>query len=518
MKKYLLLLAVSLFLFSTSSINGQGVNITWGKLNKPAKRGTGYNMLGEREGGVFVLKVDKKENHFIDRFNLDDLSFDFSKEIELSTKRKSRKSKDKLEYEKLLLMKENIIVFGTKYNKKLRQLQLYARRYNFDGRPNGRWEKISKIQGEKKRKRGDFNIKGSEDNKFFVVEKALPVKKKAREAFSFTVYDADLIEVYSKDDIKLIFKEKYTKLRGHKIGKDNRVYFVSINTTNHGLYSFDVNTDEKDLREFKIEFKGKKVVESAFYFDNDGNILIAGFYIKDGKKFNYGLSGTFFIKLDAKTFKPIVSNTTEFDKKFLTNFMSERRANKGKKGVPLTFDMRNFVVKADGGVIVLAESNFAVEHCTSNGPGANVGIISVGIQVCYYTYHYNEIVVLNINPDGTTNYNQLIKKRALSKRELDGALSYSIIATDKKLMVFYNDHYKNLAEGNRRIRHLPKYKKRVLAMTTITEDGEKETESLIRHSEIKLEILPRNAIVTDKGIIILGYYKKAIKLGRIEIQ
>lgn len=519
MRKHLLHYTLSILLTSVSLLlNAQSVDIKWGKLNQPAKRGTGYSIIGERDGGIFVLKTDKKENRYIDRFNLDDLSFDASHEIELSKKRNSRKKADQLEYDKILLMKDKLIVFATKYEKKLRQLHLYARRYGLDGKSDGRWEKIAKIQGEKKRKKGSFSVEISEDKKFFVVEEALPQNKNENaESFNFMVFDSDLVQVYSKEDIKLIKKEG-EELKNHKIGKDNRVYFISTHTNSNKLYSFDVNTSVNNLKEFSITFDDKDIVESAFSFDKEGkHILIAGFYTDRGKKYNYGLSGSFYIKLDIETFKPVVSNTNEFDKEFLTNFMSERRAEKGKSGIPLTFDMRNFVIKSDGGVIVLAESSYAVQHCQSSNSGG-VGGLSVGVQTCYYTYHFNEVIVLNINPDGTVKYNQLIKKRALSRSYNDGLLSYSIIPTDEKLMVFYNDHYKNLAPGNKKVRHLPKYKKRVLAMATITDDGEKETESLIRHSDIQLEILPRNAVKTDNGIIIFGYYKKAIKLGRIELQ
>lgn len=504
-------------LLSVVSGFGQNSSITWGKENRPAKRGTVYSIIGEREGGIFIIKKDKKDNRYLDRFNLDDLSFDFSKDIELSRKRNSRKKSDKLEYMRVLLMKKNLIVFATQYDKKLKQNKLYARRYDFDGSPDGKWENIAKIQGKKKKSKGSFNVAISEDESFFVVEEAQPQSKEVNgEEYNFQVYDSDLIQVYGKEGIKLL-KEEGKELKSHKIGKDNRVYFISVHSNSDKLYSFDVNTEAGNLKEFNITFDDKDIVESAFSFDNEGNILIVGFYTDRGKKYNYGLSGTFYIKLDAKTFEPIVSNTNEFDKKFLTNFMSERRANKGKSGIPLSFDMSHFIIKPDGSVIVMAENRYSVQHCRSSNSGNMGGGLSVGVQVCYWLHHFNEVIVLNIDAKGTTKYNRVVKKRGLSREYDDGLLSFGIIPTEDKLMVVYNDHYKNVQPGNKKIRYLPKHKKRVLAMQTITEDGESNVEVIAKHSDEKLEILPRNAVRIDSGIILFGHYKKTIKLGKLII-
>lgn len=509
MKKILLLL----YILSISFPNfAQNSKITWGEEKQPAKRGTVYSIVGEREGGIFVIKKDKKDRRYLDRFNLDDLSFDFSKDIELSKSKNSRKKSDKLEYKEILLMKKNIIVFATNYDKKVKQLKLFARKYDFDGRPDGRWNNISKIEGKKKKNKGSFAVAISEDKEFFVVEESYPPTKDVNgEEYEFSVFDSDLIKVYEKEDITLL-KEEGAKLKSHKVGKDNRVYFISVHSNSDKLYSFDVNTDAKDLKEFNITFENKDIIESAFSFDAEGNILIVGFYTERGKKYNYGLSGTFYIKLNAKTFEPIVSKTNEFDKEFLTNFMSERRAAKGKSGIPLTFDMSHFVIKPDGSVIVMAESRFSVQHCQSSNTG---GPISVGVQYCYWIHHFNEIIVLNIDSDGTTKYSHVIKKRGSSRDYDNGLLSFGIRAKEDKIMVLYNDHYKNLKEGNKKVRDLPSFKKRVLVMQTISEEGESEIEIIAKHSDEKLEILPRNAVKTDGGVILFGYYKKTIRIGKI---
>ena len=508
-----------LLIISSTAI-GQNINIAWGKLNRPEKRAVSFNILGERQGGIFVAKSDKKKNWYIERYGYDDLTIDFTRDVDFSLKKNSKSKKDRLDYEKVLLLDETIIFFATKYDKKAKQFNLFARIYNFEGKPEGKWEKIEYIQGEKKRRKGDFNVQVSEDKKRFLVEKALPTKKKEVETFSFVIFDNQLVQVFAKEEVKLKFKAEDADIKGHRISKDNKVYFLAPTTTGASLYSFDINESaagNDELREYKVELgEGKQTGESAFSFDPEGNILVAGFF-SDAKTKYGGIAGSYFIKLNPENFDPLVKSSNLFDKEFLLNFMSERRVRKGKTGLSSNFDMRHFVTKADGGVILLAENTYMIEHCSKSNPVAGAGAITVSVNSCYYTYHHDEVIVINMNPDGSTKYNGLVKKRGNSRNPADGNLSYSILPTGNNLIMFYNDHYKNLKAGNTKVRYLPKYRKRALAMANISDDGDITKEQLIRHKEIKLEVLPRYTVRTDKGLIMLGYYKKAIKLGRFEI-
>lgn len=519
-KRLLPLTNLFVLLIISSTAIGQNINIAWGKLNRPEKRAISFNILGERQGGIFVAKSDKKKNWYIERYGYNDLTIDFTRDVDFSLKKNSKSKKDRLDYEKVLLLDETIIFFATKYDKKAKQLNLFARIYNFEGRSEGKWEKIEYIQGEKKKQKGDFTVQISEDKKRFLVEKALPLQKNENvEKFSFVIFDNQLVQVFAKEEVKLKFKAEDTDLKGHRISKDNKVYFLATTTTGVSLFSFNINETAKgddELREYKVELDKKDVGESAFSFDPEGNILVAGFFSDLSKTKYGGISGSYFIKLNPSTFEPLTKEASMFDKEFLLNFMSERRVRKGKTGLSNNFDMRHFITKADGGVMILAENHYVVENCSKSTP-TGVGGITVSVNSCYYTYHYDEVIIININPDGTTKYNRLIKKRAVSRDPFDGNLSYSVFPTGNNLIMFYNDHYKNLREGNTKVRSLPKYRKRALVMANISDDGDITKEQLIRHKEIKLEVLPRYTVRTDKGLIMLGYYKKAIKLGRFEI-
>lgn len=513
-------LVVFLSAFAVTT-NAQNIKIAWGKLNRPEKRGVNFNLLGERDSYIFVSKSDKKKNFYIERYGADDLTLDFTRDVELSLKKGSKSKKDRLAFEKILLLDETIVFFATQYDKKSKQLNLYARLYSFEGKPDGRWEKIETIQGEKKGNKGDFVIQASEDKKRFVVEQLIPEKKNEMEKVSFTIFDNRLIEVYKKDNFKVKVRLDQNAFRGLRISKDNKVYFLIQAQFGAILYSFDINdtaAGDETLREYEVKLNKKDVVEPSFGFAPDGNILLAGFYVDVSKsKYGNGLSGTFFTKVDTKTMQAIVNETSEFDTKFLSNFMSERRARKGKTGLSYNFDMRHFVTRPDGGVTIIAENTYVIENCSRSSPVGDAGI-TFSVTTCYYTYHYDEVIVISLNPDGTTKSNSLIKKRGYSKSSDDGNLSYSILPSGNNLLMFYNDHYKNLRTGNTKVRMLPKYRKRALAMATISEDGEVVKEQLVRHKDVKLEILPRYTVRTNKGLIMLGYYKKAIKLGRFEVE
>lgn len=521
--KILLHRIILIFIFSTVSVlsYSQNVDITWGKVARLEKKGTDFNILGETKGGIFVLKQDKKKNRYIERYDLGTLEHDFTRQLEFSKKKGSESKKDRIEMEDIFLLNDAIIVFGTSYDKKEKQFNLLVRKYGLDGKPETRWDKIETIQGKRKGNKGEFTIKPSEDKKFFLIEQANPIRDKEPISFNFSIYDEDLNKVYEKENVKFRLLEDEASLSNHKI-KGNNVYFVGYTTTGCSLYSFSFDStsaNDSKVRDYEIAIsKDINVNNAAFSFDEAGNILIAGFYAEKGDEQRAtDLAGTYFIKLNPTTFEPIIKNSTPFEKEFLTNFTSERQIRKGRTGISLSFAMRHFIMHKDGGVTLLAENSFEVEHCSqSNGVGVTPGI-TLSTQSCYFTFHKNEVIIMRINPDGSVKYAQAIKKYGNSRNPYDNAISYSIFPTEDNLYVFYNDHYKSYQPGDTKARELPKYKKRVLALATINSNGELVKEALIRHKEIKLEILPRNAIRTQDGLIMLGYYKKTVKLGRLNV-
>lgn len=511
------------FIFSTVSIlsYSQDVDVTWGKVARLEKKGTDFNILGETQGGIFVIKQDKKKKKYIERYSLESLEHDFTREIEFSKKKGSESKKDRIELEDIFLLNDAIIVFGTSYDKKQKQFNLLVRKYGLDGKPETKWDKIETIQGKRKGNKGEFTIKVSEDKKLFLIEQANPIKDKEPLSFNFSIYDGNLNKVYEKENVKFRLLEDEASLSSHKI-KDNNVYFIGSTTTGCTLYSFSFGSPEADsakIRDYEITIsKDIRIHNAAFSFDEEGNILLAGFYEDKGESRRADdLAGTYFIKFNPKSFVPVIKTSNPFEKEFLTNFASERQIRKGKTGIPLSFAMRHFFMHKDGGVSLLAENSFEVEHCSqNNGVGVAPGI-TLSTQSCYYTYHKNEVIIMRINPDGSVKYSQVIKKAGNSRNPYDNAISYTIIPTEENMYIFYNDHYKSYRPGDTKVRNLPGYKKRVLAMATINANGEMVKEAMIRHKEIKLEILPRNAIRTKNGLIMLGYYKKTVKLGRFNI-
>lgn len=514
---------ILIFIFSAVAIlsYSQSVDVTWGKVSRLEKKGTDFNILGETKGGIFVIKQDKKKNRYIERYDLVSLEHDFTREIEFSKKKGSESKKDKIELEDIFLLDDAIVVFGTSYDKKQKQFNLLVRKYGLDGKPETKWDKIETIQGKRKGNKGGFTIKPSEDKKLFLIEQTNPVKDKEPVSFNFSIYDENLNKVYEKENVKFRLLEDDASLSNHTI-KDNTVYFIGYTTTGCTLYSFGfgpASTDGEKIRDYEINInKDIRINNAAFSFDEAGDILIAGFYSnKEESREATDLAGTYFVRLNPATFEAKTKNSNPFEKEFLTNFASEKQIRKGKTGIPVSFAMRHFITHKDGSITLLAENSFEVEHCSnSNGVGVAPGI-TLSAQTCYYTYHKNEVIITRINPDGSVKYAQAIKKAGYSRNPYDNAISYTVIPTEENLYVFYNDHYKSYRPGDTKIRSLPAYKKRVLAVATINSNGEMVKEAMIRHKDIKLEILPRNAIRTESGLIMFGYYKKTVKLGRFTL-
>lgn len=513
MIKKLQAIATLFFLaFSFQTLSAQQVDVTWGKLNKPERRGTGYTVLDEVSDGIIVMKTDKKGRMYLEKYDNEDYSLVYSREIDFNPDKREQSKKKRLDYEEVLVMNNGVVVFGTKYDKKADRFNLFARKFDFDAQPDGGWEKIESIVAKKKSDKGDFTIKLSADKKTFLVAKALPLDKdnSNAEKFTFVLYSSTLESTHSKDFL-LKFKREDKDVGAYTIGKNGKVYFMAENTTNVALYSYSTTdaADGNNFNEYKILLDKKDVTDVAYSFDKEGQVVLSGFYGEKKEK-RYGIAGIFYIKLNPETLEPTMETTSAFSKDFLAAFLSAKQIRKGSS-LSLTYDMKNFVMKDDGGCILVAEKHYVVQHC-SRDP-------KTGFERCYYTYHYDDLIIINITPDGEIKNTNNIKKYASSTYNWDPRLSYSLVAMGNDLVIFYNDHYKNYLPNAKKIRPLPSYKKTVLAMVVVKDDGEVEKKALLRQKEVGLQIMTRNAVKVEggKGLIMLGFYKKSVKFGKFMV-
>lgn len=206
-------------------------------------------------------------------------------------------------------------------------------------------------------------------------------------------------------------------------------------------------------------------------------------------------------------------NTSKFSLDFLVENLTERQTkkaiNKLEKGKDVgmyNYEMRDLIMRSDGGLILIAEQyRFYVTSYTSRGPN--------GTMTTTYTYHYvyNNIIVVNIEPDGTISWNVKIPKFQHSTDDGGFASSYLLMIDDENLYFIYNDNIDNLVPNSKRFYNYElRGKWAITTIARIGSDGAMDRTILSRFTERKMIPIPRYSlqISNNQAYIILWNKKK----------
>jgi hypothetical protein len=236
----------------------------------------------------------------------------------------------------------------------------------------------------------------------------------------------DIMPTFSNNDFDI---REVCSLDGDEIGllasirdkgNDQKYRYVTV-YYNHG----------KDAKfETRMDLGGDKLINGInFDMDDAGNPVAAGMYKNDGES---GLYGSFGFRIDATSGKVIATASTEFTKDFLTNFISERKADKGK-GVP-ELQVDEIFMTADNDIIVAAERYYVVEH-TSGG-------MNGGFSTTTYVYHYDDIVLAKLDGKSCkTDWVIIVPKKQISVNNFRASYGFTIQANT--IYVAFCDNRKN---------------------------------------------------------------------------
>lgn len=517
-KRLLPLNTLFILLIISNTAIGQNVNITWGN-NIPSQKRSKYSLLHEAsDKSILIQHTDKKRRMFLEKYSNDGYSLVSSNQIDLTLIKNSNKKSDRLSFEKIYVMKDAVFVFASNYNKEVDLFSIYAKIYDFDGNELSNWKKLESVSASSSRRRGEYDVEISHDKTKLLIKHTVYTKRKElEERYSYSVFDLELIQIFKKEvKIKKESKKDDVSTFGEKVSNSGSVFFFSRFNDEITLYRLsesDANeTDADDLIKYKLDFDKKDILDIAnFVRESDNSVIVTGFYSDKNNKKNYGISGVVYVVMDDKSLEETLSKTSSFSEEFLKNYISSKRIRKGK-GISTSFDLRSLIIKNNGDAVLIAENRYVTKHCTRDQ--------KTGHETCTYTYHFDQLMVIGISGDGVLTFATNLDKYAGVGNSLSEIVSYSVLPTNDGVIIFYNGHYKDFREGDKKTRSFPGYKKGVLVKAFISNTGEISKEAIVRHKEAKLIVYPRYALTTSdkRGVIMLCNYKRNMKVGRFEVE
>lgn len=389
--------------------------------------------------------------------------------------------------------------------------------------PKGRVGKYEVIASTPAIKKGEsnFNIRRSKDKASLLIFANTPYQKRDKENFLVKVFDRDHNLKWEKE-ITLPYTDKYFSVLNSTITNDGKVFVLGFaEPDRYKGESKERRASNEDYKLFLITEKSNQITEFDLPMDDkfiDGTILapdfigdklvVSGFYTKEyGSR--SGIEGSFFIAINQSSLEEESVSFQEFSTDFLKNFMSDRRAEKGRD--LQEFKPQRLYRREDGGAVLIAEQRYLVTttYTTANGATSTS-----------YTYYRNDIIAVSINPEGKIIWQAHVPKNQTASPGAEPYTSYISFIKEDKIHFIFNDDRKNpkrLAAGKKR-RTMNNPKKSLVVMSTVDGNGRVFYEPLFSNKDYGAILVPRRCYQIEEGnLILFGQRKKKCRFGTISL-
>lgn len=304
---------------------------------------------------------------------------------------------------------------------------------------------------------GKFDVFVSHDKSNLLVK----YKKKAEKSNDKKNYD--VIGLFSFDNNLNKSSEREIKMPYTERRMDNLDYQLD----NHGnlymlekIFHDDSNEEKKKkndkianyhielltLREGSNQFEitkfenNEKFINKLWMFDTSNNYLVCGGFYSDGKGDYDDCNGILTFKVDLsgkiydQTYHEISADIINQFESLKTIKNNEKRESNGEKAKLTDFELSDLIIQNDGSIILIGEQQFVRTYYHNSIGGG------------YYTthsYHYNDIIITKINPNGELNWiNKIPKTQAGTKGK--GGMSYKYLYANNNHYLIFLDNIKNI--------------------------------------------------------------------------
>jgi len=167
-----------------------------------------------------------------------------------------------------------------------------------------------------------------------------------------------------------------------------------------------------------------------------------------------------------------------------------RRSEQGKTVELYEYDLDRLILRDDGGVVLMAEQYYISTYSRSanfaSDPYAN------NRREVVNNYHYNDIIIININPDGNIDWASKIPKQQTTSGDNGYYSSYQPAVIKNKIYLFYNDNPKNLFKANTKKDKTHPFvinRDGVMVMAILNLNGDLKKAKLFRFAESEVIII-----------------------------
>ncbi len=492
---------VLIFIFLLSAIIGTAQEVTWGPEQKQTVRNRLDRIIGEDNNGIYVLKYRAKilgqVMPVIEHYNKKMI-------LKYSTPLKDLSGFNTM-VNNAWQFNDELYVFFSKYNARKREQTLFYQQIDKKtGKLAGKRGRITDVPAFNKVDIGNLEYAASPDSSRAVIYSSPTMSRGLLQrpkdmAFTIEVVNEKFEKIWDKL-VKLPYREDLFDMVKVDVDKQGNAYVLARvysgrrqNQRNGEVnYAYKIisyqNNGEK-LVEYDLDMDNVFITDLTFKVNRD-KLTCAGFY--SGKKTSNSIKGTCFFSVDIASQEIVSKKVIAFEEDFLVRLMNKRRARKGKELFRYYLD--EIILRSDGGAVLIGEQFYVVTNTYNTGGGFNAG------QTTTYTYHYEDIIVININPDGSVAWaTNVPKEQQASTTEFS---SYAHMIVKGKIHFVYNDRISRRSP----VMH-----------ATVNTKGKVSIKELFNNKEVGILTKPILCKQTSRNeMIIYGERGKRFKFGKIE--
>ncbi len=285
------------------------------------------------------------------------------------------------------------------------------------------------------------------------------------------------------------------------------------------MLAYTDNGDE--FTEYKVNLKDKFITDMQIAINDNKDIVCGGFYSDRG---SFSIKGTYYLSVDNESGEIKDQNYKEFGIEFISQFMrgktKAKKKQKAKKHKAKERELYNYylddiVLRADGGALLVAEQYYMRVHTyTTPGPNGSTTTRTT------YTYYYNDIIVVNITPEGKIEWAKKIPKRQVTTNDGGFYSSYVMSLSEDKLYFVFNENIRNIKDVKPgKLYNFSRGKDGVVALVTMNSSGDFKKEILFKTKESNIITRPKVCKqLFNNELLIFGQRGKIQKFAKVTFE
>lgn len=387
------------------------------------------------------------------------------------------------------LLNNRILVISALTDKQTKLYRLYAQYLNNKGAFEGEPLVLDEFSYEKINDDSKPSVTVSHDqSKAVCAFRKIPVNNKEEQNYEAIVIDTNLKTIYKKELVVPLNAKHFTSLDfvltdeanffllGIKFNTDKKV--KAPNESFYQLYSYSFSRDATSSYEIKIE--DRFLTDAGISADNlNKKVVVAGFY---SDKTTYSTAGVFYYSVSEDSMAQATVKLSAFSPVFLSKFLGERKENNNRELVNYSID--RLILRKDGGAAILAESFFQTS--------SSYWDYYTQTYISHRYYHYGNLLVLSVNPDGSMLWGNSVSKDQNSTDDAGFYSSYCSAIVGGKIYAIYNKYIESQSS---------------VLITTIDGTGNQHTDVLF--NEVKnIAVVPHSAKQIDAETLLLPAFRE----------